>query len=208
MGRVFLNLIANAIEAMRPGGVLTIATRNEKKQFVIRIQDSGSGITEKNLIRVFDPFFSTKKKGTGLGLSTCQNIVTSHGGLIEVESALKKGSVFFVSLPFEPTAPKRGRRKSGTRRDATMVGKWDLKIGGSVYLQVPAAHIKHWIRTGKLKAGETVVRRAESSSWQKPEEIEELISLPSPASKPAAKRLQGVDRRKKQAQWRERSNAS
>ncbi len=62
LGRVFLNLIANAIEAMRPGGVLTIATRNEKKQFVIRIQDSGSGITEKNLIRVFDPFFSTKKK--------------------------------------------------------------------------------------------------------------------------------------------------
>ncbi len=70
--------------------------------------------------------------------------------------------------------------KVGPERDATMVGKWDLKIGGSVYLQVPAAHIKHWIRTGKLKAGETVVRRAESSGWQKPEEIEELISLFKP----------------------------
>ncbi len=102
LGRVFLNLIANAIDAMGDGGKLTIATKNEKDAFIIKIQDNGKGIPEKNLMNVFDPFFSTKKGGTGLGLSTCQNIVASHGGLIEVESKWKTGSVFSVSLPYEP----------------------------------------------------------------------------------------------------------
>jgi two-component system, response regulator RegA len=58
-----------------------------------------------------------------------------------------------------------------------MVKKWDLKRGTSVYLQIPVVHIKDWIRTGKIKAGETVVRRANFSGWQKAEEIEELVSL-------------------------------
>jgi PAS domain S-box-containing protein len=111
LGRVFLNLIANAIEAMDSGGKLTIATKNEKKKFVCRIQDNGRGIPKKNLMNVFDPFFSTKKGGTGLGLSTCQNIVTSHGGLIEVESAWKKGSVFSVSLPLEAKPSERKEKK-------------------------------------------------------------------------------------------------
>ena len=102
LGRVFLNLVANAIEAMGSGGVLSIATKKEKSTFAIKIQDNGRGISEKDLIRIFDPFFSTKKGGAGLGLSTCQNIVTSHGGTIEVESAWRKGSAFVVSLPLEP----------------------------------------------------------------------------------------------------------
>jgi signal transduction histidine kinase len=115
LGRVFLNLIANAIEAMRQDGKLSIFTKREKKKFIIKIQDNGSGIPEKDLIKVFDPFFSTKKGGTGLGLSTCQNIVASHGGLIEVESAWRKGSVFSVSLPIEPKLPDRKeKRKSGS----------------------------------------------------------------------------------------------
>jgi len=63
LGRVFLNLIANAIEAMRPGGNLSITTKKEKGTFVIKIQDNGRGIPEKNLIKIFDPFFSTKKRG-------------------------------------------------------------------------------------------------------------------------------------------------
>ena len=115
LGRVFLNLIANAIEAMGSGGKLTIATKNEKKKFVSRIQDNGRGIPKKNLMNVFDPFFSTKKGGTGLGLSTCQNIVTSHGGLIEVESEWRQGSVFSVSLPLEAKPSERKeKRKSGS----------------------------------------------------------------------------------------------
>jgi len=103
LSRVFLNLVANAIEAMASGGVLSINTKKEKSTFVINVKDNGRGISENNLIRIFDPFFSTKIQGAGLGLTTCQNIVTSHEGQIEVESAWGKGSVFTVSLPLNPT---------------------------------------------------------------------------------------------------------
>jgi len=116
LGRVFLNLVANAIEAMGSGGVLSIATKKEKSTFVIKVQDNGRGIPEKNLIKIFDPFFSTKKQGAGLGLTTCQNIVTSHGGQIEVESAWGKGSVFTVSLPLEPK-PSAGEEILKERHD-------------------------------------------------------------------------------------------
>jgi PAS domain S-box-containing protein len=101
LGRVLLNILSNAIEAMPHGGALSIETKKVAGRFRIKIQDDGIGISEKNLLRIFDPFFSTKKGGTGLGLSTCQNIVTSHGGMIEVESAWRKGSAFVVSLPLE-----------------------------------------------------------------------------------------------------------
>lgn len=56
-----------------------------------------------------------------------------------------------------------------------MAKKWDLRIGTNVYLQVPNAHIKHWIKSGKIKAGETVIRKANFPGWRKPEELEELI---------------------------------
>jgi PAS domain S-box-containing protein len=108
LGRVFLNILGNSIDAMPHGGALSIETKIEKDQILIKIQDNGMGIPEKNLIEIFDPFFSTKKDGVGLGLSTCQNIVTSHGGLIEVESAWRKGTVFTVSLPLEPKLPDHG----------------------------------------------------------------------------------------------------
>ena len=105
LGRVFLNIFGNAIEAMPHGGALSIDTKIEKGRFLIKIQDNGIGIPEKNLIGIFDPFFSTKKGGVGLGLSTCQNIVISHRGTIEVESAWRKGSAFTISLPLEPKPP-------------------------------------------------------------------------------------------------------
>jgi PAS domain S-box-containing protein len=113
LGRVFMNLIANAIEAMPPGGNLSITTKKEKGYFVTEIQDNGRGIPEKNLIEIFDPFFSTKKQGAGLGLTTCQNIVTSHGGMIEVESAWRKGTTFSVSLPFGPKPSGSGGNIKG-----------------------------------------------------------------------------------------------
>jgi PAS domain S-box-containing protein len=105
LGRVFLNIFGNAIEAMPHGGALSIDTKIENGRFLIKIQDNGIGIPEKNLIGIFDPFFSTKKGGVGLGLSTCQNIVISHRGTIEVESAWRKGSAFTISLPLEPKPP-------------------------------------------------------------------------------------------------------
>ncbi|MBE3125572.1 MAG: PAS domain S-box protein [Acidobacteria bacterium] len=116
LGRVFLNLVANGIEAMGSGGVLSINTKIEKGRFLIKIKDNGRGIPEKNLIKIFDPFFSTKKQGAGLGLTTCQNIVTSHGGQIEVESAWGKRSVFTVSLPLEQK-PSAGEEILKERHD-------------------------------------------------------------------------------------------
>ncbi len=97
--RALLNLVLNAVEAMPRGGALTIMTEFNENHFVIKIMDTGKGIPEKDLIRIFDPFFSTKQGGVGLGLTICYGIIASHGGAIEVESKPKKGSTFIVSLP-------------------------------------------------------------------------------------------------------------
>ncbi|MFH1519630.1 MAG: ATP-binding protein [Candidatus Omnitrophota bacterium] len=99
MGRVFLNLVLNAIEAMPKGGKLTILTEIKENFFVTRIEDTGKGIPEKDIIKMFDPFFSTKNEGVGLGLTLCYGVVVSHEGTIEVESKWRKGSTFTVSLP-------------------------------------------------------------------------------------------------------------
>ncbi|MDP3297495.1 MAG: ATP-binding protein [Thermodesulfovibrionia bacterium] len=97
--RAFLNIVLNAIEAMPKGGKLTIATELNESLFVLKIQDTGKGIPEKDIIRIFDPFFSSKHGGVGLGLTLCYGIIVSHGGTIEVKSKLKKGTIFTVSLP-------------------------------------------------------------------------------------------------------------
>ncbi len=99
IGRCFLNIILNAIDAMPRGGKLTIITELDKDFYLVKIQDTGRGIPEEDIIRIFDPFFSTKPDGVGLGLTLCYGIIVSHGGTIEVESKLKRGSIFTVSLP-------------------------------------------------------------------------------------------------------------
>ncbi|MBI5044032.1 MAG: PAS domain S-box protein [Nitrospirae bacterium] len=97
--RAFLNLIINAIETMPRGGNLTITTELNGNFFLAKIHDTGRGIHEKDIIKIFDPFFSTKSGGVGLGLTICYGIIVSHGGTIEVESKSRKGSTFIVSLP-------------------------------------------------------------------------------------------------------------
>ena len=97
--RAFSNIVLNAIEAMPKKGKLTIITELNRPFFVIKIQDSGKGIPERDIIRIFDPFFSSKPGGVGLGLTLCYGIIVSHDGTIEVESKLKKGTIFTVSLP-------------------------------------------------------------------------------------------------------------
>ena len=99
INRVFLNVLINSVEAMPKGGTLTINTSIEGDFFVVKIQDTGVGISEEDIIRIFDPFFSTKPMGVGLGLSIVYGIVVSHGGRISVESVWKKGTIFTVSLP-------------------------------------------------------------------------------------------------------------
>jgi len=99
--RVFLNIIVNSVEAMPKGGTMTISSSIEEDFLVVKIQDTGVGILEEDIIRIFDPFFSTKPMGVGLGLSIVYGIVVSHGGEISVESIWKKGTIFTVSLPIE-----------------------------------------------------------------------------------------------------------
>jgi two-component system, NtrC family, sensor kinase len=101
MKQVCLNLLINACEAMEEGGTLTIRSDYDPdtKSVTMSVRDTGTGIKEEDLARIFDPFFSTKKKGTGLGLSVVNGIVTRHGGKVEIDSAPGKGTVFRVSLP-------------------------------------------------------------------------------------------------------------
>ncbi len=97
--RVLSNIIINSIDAMPKGGKLTILTEYNGKSLSIQIQDTGRGISNEDVIKVFDPFFSTKKSGIGLGLTICYGIITSHGGTVELESKPRKGTVFTVTLP-------------------------------------------------------------------------------------------------------------
>jgi len=106
--QVFLNLISNAIRAMKDGGELYITTSfdSTRKGIIIKFEDTGVGIPEGNLKKIFKPFFTTYKEGTGLGLSICQNIIKEHKGDISVESKLGKGTIFTIFLPLEKRKEK------------------------------------------------------------------------------------------------------
>jgi signal transduction histidine kinase len=112
MKQVFLNLILNAVEAMSTGGQLEVRTRQENGFAQVAIRDTGCGIPPENLPKIFDTFFTTKRAvhGVGLGLSVCYNIVHQHGGSIEVESEVGKGSTFTVKLPLEEMKAQVSRR--------------------------------------------------------------------------------------------------
>jgi signal transduction histidine kinase/Fe-S-cluster-containing hydrogenase component 2 len=100
--QVLNNLALNAIQAMPGGGILTVSTFIDKgaQRIAITFADTGCGIAKENMKRLFTPFFTTKEKGkgVGLGLAVCENIIKQHGGSIDVESELGKGSTFTVWL--------------------------------------------------------------------------------------------------------------
>ena len=120
--QVLLNLILNALQATAPGGKLSLKTRLidglvpeavggkgegalfqqlflRQQMVALSVGDSGCGISKENLSKLFHPFFTTKITGTGLGLSICHKIIAAHGGALDVESEVGKGSVFTVYLP-------------------------------------------------------------------------------------------------------------
>ncbi len=96
-----LNILINAVEAMEPGqGILKIRTYcSDDEQVCVEVHDNGSGISEENRQRLFDPFFTGKSSGMGLGLTTTQNIINSHKGNIEVDSKLGEGTTFRICFP-------------------------------------------------------------------------------------------------------------
>jgi two-component system cell cycle sensor histidine kinase PleC len=101
--QVFINIILNAAESMPKGGKLSISSSiNQDGAFInVRIKDTGEGISKENLLRLFEPLFSTKLKGTGLGMVVCKSIIENHKGYIRVESEENKGTLVTVKLPIE-----------------------------------------------------------------------------------------------------------
>ena len=99
--QVFINLVINAVQSMRGKGVLSVESRYLDGSAVISIRDTGQGIAEENLEKIFNPFFTTKEpgQGTGLGLSITHQIIYSMGGRIHIDSTVGKGSVFTVYIP-------------------------------------------------------------------------------------------------------------
>jgi two-component system cell cycle sensor histidine kinase/response regulator CckA len=112
IGQVIQNLVINADQSMPEGGLIEITARNvsaidkalprglQKGNYLeLSVKDSGAGIPDRLISKIFDPYFTTKEKGTGLGLTTSYSIVKNHSGLIDVKSESGKGSVFYVYLP-------------------------------------------------------------------------------------------------------------
>jgi len=102
--QVFINILLNAAHAIEKDGIISIKTRVDLKhaKLSIEIADNGCGMNEKEIRKIFDPFFSTKPSGTGLGLAVSYGIIRNHQGSIRVESRLGKGSRFIIDLPILP----------------------------------------------------------------------------------------------------------
>lgn len=117
--QVIHNVVLNASDAMTDGGTVSIRVRNvlideksslplKKGKYVqIAIEDSGPGIPDHLISRIFDPYFTTKQKGSGLGLTTSYSIIKKHGGVLDVKSRLGAGSTFFIYLPASEDKPLR-----------------------------------------------------------------------------------------------------
>ena len=93
---VFVNLISNAIEAMDKSGIISINSSETKDSVIIEVEDSGPGINDENLEKIFEPLFTTKTTGTGLGLASCKNIIERHRGTI---TAKNNPTTFTIKLP-------------------------------------------------------------------------------------------------------------
>ena len=96
---VFRNLLKNALDASMPDKTICLEALALEKEVLIRIQDTGCGISPEKLPTIFDPFVTYKKEGTGLGLAICDHVVKAHGGKITVKSEVHVGTTFEVYLP-------------------------------------------------------------------------------------------------------------
>jgi signal transduction histidine kinase len=119
INQVFLNLLTNAADAIEESGEIVIRTVAENESVSVSISDTGCGISEENLARIRDPFFTTKEvgKGTGLGLSIVDRIVTSHGGDLSIESKEGKGTTVTIVLPLVAADPAQASGETAESPD-------------------------------------------------------------------------------------------
>jgi PAS domain S-box-containing protein len=108
--RVFINLIKNAIDAMPNGGKLTIDSKQVDEDLELSFSDTGTGISDEVMPKLFSPLSTSKAQGMGFGLAICKRIIEAHGGKITVKTAKGKGTTFTVTLPIEPK-PEIGGEK-------------------------------------------------------------------------------------------------
>jgi len=100
--RALLNLVLNAVDAMPDGGRLELAADGDGSRLELAVADSGPGLSEENLGRIFEPFVTTKQGGTGLGLTIVERIAEVHGGTVAAENVPGQGARFTLSIP-QPT---------------------------------------------------------------------------------------------------------
>jgi len=99
--QVLVNMILNAVQTMPEGGKLIIAAREKDKFLEVEVADTGGGIPQEAIDKIFDPLFTTKAKGIGLGLAVCKSIIDRHEGSIEVKSQVGRGTTFTIKLPLK-----------------------------------------------------------------------------------------------------------
>src|SRR6185295_6149947 len=104
--QALVNLVKNAMQAMTKGGTLRLQTGDTTEAVWVSVADTGGGIPQEQINRIFEPFYTTKKKGTGLGLMIVQRIVRAHGGRIELESQVGRGTTFRIQLPLHERKPR------------------------------------------------------------------------------------------------------
>ncbi len=101
MRRVLVNLLDNAVAVIPPEGVIEVevSANSDEKVIYIEVRDNGPGVVDADKLRLFEPYFSTKKSGTGLGLAIASTVVADHGGYIRVKDNTPSGAKFIIELP-------------------------------------------------------------------------------------------------------------
>jgi len=116
MRKAFLNLILNGLEALGAGGrlVITTAYAPAARTITVTLDDTGGGMSEETLARVFDLFFTTKPEGTGLGMAMARSVITRHGGQLAINSEVGQGTRVIVRLPIDAVPPESGAEESAS----------------------------------------------------------------------------------------------
>jgi len=157
IAQVFLNVINNAFQAMEPrGGLLTIRSNRKGNEIFFSICDTGCGIPKEHLLKIFDPFFSTKGSGgTGLGLSVSHGLIHAHQGEISVDSKVGKGTTFTIRLPITRVPREEGLKEesvlvhSREKKDRVLVAEDDADCRSAISDILRTEHQVTAVRNGE-----------------------------------------------------------